>query len=416
MAPKPATRTTRSRTFNAKGGSKSFNSKPHVEDGEDSALEDTVEDAFEAQDLDSDALDEDSEDAAPKKRSRKRKRTSLKASPKKAGSRAKSNKEASPRKKRKTEDHSDYESGLDLVEGQEIVGVVVQALKTGRVPPGQVSKNTLDFLAELRKPACNDREWCVMLTPSEPVYRLAESEFKAFVTTFTDLLVEVDPQIPHLPPKDVIHRIYRDVRFSNDKTPYKTGLSASFSRSGRKGIFAVCSASPLRAPSSTIFVSDTPPVKANGESVIAVGSWHPGKNELATMRHNLQRSSRRLRAIISSPDFEALFGPARPHPKGARQSVFGMEDELKVAPKGIGKDHRDIDLLKCRSFAVVHKFADREVLDPGFKEELARIAGVVRPFVHCLNDLMTIRGGDDSDDDDDDGADDGADEQDGEDE
>lgn len=54
------------------------------------------------------------------------------------------------------------------------------------------------------------------------------------------MLVEVDPHIPHLPSKDVIHRIYRDVRFSNDKTPYKTGFSASFSRSGRKGIFAHC--------------------------------------------------------------------------------------------------------------------------------------------------------------------------------
>lgn len=95
----------------------------------------------------------------------------------------------------------------------------------------------------------------------EPVYRLAESEWKAFVEEFTDVLVEVDPQIPHLPPKDVIHRIYRDVgylhiislnscdsrdttstqvRFSNDKTPYKTGFSASYSRSGRKGIFAHC--------------------------------------------------------------------------------------------------------------------------------------------------------------------------------
>ena len=48
--------------------------------------------------------------------------------------------------------------------------------------------------------------------PLEPVYRLAESEWKAFVDQFTDSLVEVDPQIPHLPPKDVIHRIYRDVR------------------------------------------------------------------------------------------------------------------------------------------------------------------------------------------------------------
>jgi uncharacterized protein (DUF2461 family) len=89
------------------------------------------------------------------------------------------------------------------------------------------------------------------------VFRLAETEFKSFIEKLTDLFTEVDPQIPPLPPKDLIYRIYRDVRptllqrcsrlldtaqvrFSNDKTPYKTNFSASFSRSGRKGIFAGC--------------------------------------------------------------------------------------------------------------------------------------------------------------------------------
>ena len=104
-------------------------------------------------------------------------------------------------------------------------------------------------MSELRKPECNDREWyacstvllilplfihalhegsnCTVsfcpvvqigvstasaLCHAEPVFRLAESEWKAFIEHFTDLLVEADPQIPHLPPKDVIHRIYRDVR------------------------------------------------------------------------------------------------------------------------------------------------------------------------------------------------------------
>ena len=74
----------------------------------------------------------------------------------------------------------------------------------------------------------------------EPVYRQAEKEWKDFIDNFIELLVEVDPQIPHLPAKDVVHRIYRDVRFSNDKTPYKQNFCASFTRSGRKGIFAGC--------------------------------------------------------------------------------------------------------------------------------------------------------------------------------
>jgi Conserved hypothetical protein (DUF2461) len=99
----------------------------------------------------------------------------------------------------------------------------------------------------------------IITSPTEPVFRQAETEFKLFVEKLTDLFPEVDPQIPPLPPKDVIYRIYRDVRpkgcghrpdtdtaqirFSNDKTPYKTNFAATFSRSGRKGIFAGCMSS-----------------------------------------------------------------------------------------------------------------------------------------------------------------------------
>ncbi|KAL1948090.1 hypothetical protein VTO73DRAFT_12165 [Trametes versicolor] len=400
-------RATRSKAKPLANGKKkrvpAINSEGDESGREDEAHEDAYEDADDASEvesLDSDALDEDDVKAPSRKRKRPTvaakkapaKNAGKKTSPKKAG--------ASPRKKRKSakDDEAEDEDYLELEEGQEVVGVVVQAPKTGRVPPGQISKNTLDFLSQLKKPECNDREWFKL---HEPVYRLAEGEWKAFVEEFTDLLVEVDPQIPHLPPKDVIHRIYRDVRFSNDKTPYKTGFSASFSRSGRKGIFAAYHVA----------------IKAGGESLIAAGSWCPGKNELQTIRNNLLRSTRRLRQIISAPEFEALFGPAHPHPKGGRQNVFGFEDELKVAPKGVDKTHKDIDLLKCRSFAVVHKFTDQQVLAPDFKNELARIVQIMRPFVHCLNDLMTIQDADSSgsedepedgeeDQDDDDDADD----------
>ncbi|KXN85780.1 hypothetical protein AN958_10845 [Leucoagaricus sp. SymC.cos] len=270
-------------------------------------------------------------------------------------------------RKSKKQDDGDEEEDIELDEGQEVVGKVVKAPTTGLVPPGQISRNTLNFLNKLKDPECNDRQWFKL---HEPVYRVAEKEWKDFIEAFTDVLIEVDPEIPPLPPKDVIHRIYRDMRFSNDKTPYKKGLSASFSRSGRKGIFAH--------------------LKPGNESIIAAGSWCPGRNELATIRANIQHNPRRLRDIISSPDFERYFGKAEVHPKGERQNIFGAEDELKTAPKGVAKDHEDIDLLKCRSFAVVHRFTDSEVLDPDFKNKIGMVAQVMQPFVHCLNDMMTV--------------------------
>ncbi|PPQ65078.1 hypothetical protein CVT24_003032 [Panaeolus cyanescens] len=314
---------------------------------------------------DSDDLDDDSDDE--------------KVSAKKSGSARAPKKSSSRKQKRSTAVDEDYD--MELEEGQQVVGVVVKAPTTGRVPPGQISRNTFNFLSKLRDPKCNDRGWFKL---NEPVYRVAETEWKDFVEAFTDVLVEVDPQIPHLPPKDVIHRIYRDMRFSNDKTPYKTGLSASFSRSGRKGIFAH--------------------FKPGNQSIIAGGSWCPGRQELATIRANIARNSRRLRRVISDPEFVRYFGEPHPHPNGERQNIFGHEDELKVAPKGVDKDHKDIDLLKCRSFAVVHRFTDSEVFDPDFKEKLGQVASVLRPLVHCLNDYMTVENADDDDDDDDDDA------------
>jgi len=221
---------------------------------------------------------------------------------------------------------------------------------------------------------------------SENIYRRCEKEFKQFIEAFTGMLTEVDPQIPHLPPKDVIRRIYRDVRFSNDKTPYKLEFSASFSRSGRKGPFAfyhVC-------------------IKPGNDSLLAAGAWCPAKNELNLIRNHIKHSSDRLREILSEPEFVAHFGAPHPHPQGKRQSVFGAEGELKTAPKGVDKSHKDIDLLKCRSLAVSQRFTDEQVLAGTFMQELENVVRILRPFVHCLNDMMTLPVESDSDDGDDD--------------
>ncbi|KAJ7165042.1 hypothetical protein C8R46DRAFT_1097999 [Mycena filopes] len=321
-------------------------------------IDDESASASETDEYNSDALDDDSGDESKNSKKRKRKTTeSVK-------------KTRAPKKKKKTSDTE--EEDFDLQDGQEIVGVVVKAPKTGLVPAGQISQNTFDFLTKLKDPKCNDREWFKL---HDPVYRQAEKEWKDFIEVFTDLLIEVDEQIPPLPPKDVLHRIYRDTRFSNDKTPYKQNFSASFSRSGRKGIFAFYHVM----------------IKPGNQSMIAAGAWCPGKNELDTMRLNIQRDSTRLRQLISDPLFIKYFGEPKP---GARRSIFGRDDELKVAPKGIPKTHEDIDLLKCRSFCVSYVLKDAQVLSPDFKNTLVEMVTLLMPFVHCLNDMLTIPPGD----------------------
>jgi len=274
------------------------------------------------------------------------------------------------------EEEEDVEEGLK--EGQTVVGEVVKPPKEGWASPGLISLNTLNFLKNLAKPECNDREWFKL---HEPTYRLAEKEWKSFIEAFTPHLMAVDPHIPELPPKDVQHRIYRDIRFSNNKTPYKQGFSASFSRSGRKGIFAHYHLAII----------------PNNRSVVAAGAWQPGKNELATMRHHILHNPSRLRGVISDPEFVNYFGAATPHPKGERQNIFGQEDELKVAPKGVNKGHEDIDLLKLRSVAVTHHFLDSEVVASDFMSNVCTLIKVMKPLVHCLNDMMTIPVQEDSD-------------------
>ncbi|KAF9241530.1 hypothetical protein BU15DRAFT_44680 [Melanogaster broomeanus] len=387
----------------AKGGPRR---KPVTAQESDSPAEDPYHDSGSDDDvksLHSDALDEESDYAAKEKTQKKRGRVSLPATlkPKSKGKstsptkskQSKSNKTPAKKKRKMDEDEDEEEdSDLELKDGQEVVGKVVQAPKTGWVPEGQISQHTLDFLMYMQDPACNDRiwfklhgtchasslSWPLLTCNSEPVYRRSEKEFKDFVEAFTTMLTEVDPQIPPLPPKDVIHRIYRDIRFSNDKTPYKTGLSASFSRSGRKGIFAFCVVLTYRA------------VKPGNETRLAAGAWCPAKNELNTIRNQILHSSDRLREIISGPEFVSHFGEPRPHSKGKRQNVFGAEDELKTAPKGVDKNHKDIDLLKCRSLAVSRTFTDEQVLKPTFIQELENVARILRPFVHCLNDMITL--------------------------
>ncbi|KAF8688682.1 hypothetical protein RHS03_09664, partial [Rhizoctonia solani] len=325
--------------------------------------EDEDEAALEAMEVDSDALDDESDfgphriaeraSVSPRK---KRTSTSSKAS--------KGRKSVGKRAKKDATSEEEYQSDES---GAIIVGKVVQAPETGRVPEGQISQNTFDFLLNLQDPEKNDREWFRL---HEPVYRLAEKEWVAFVDAWVTTLVEVDDQIPPLPPKDIIHRIYRD------SMAQITSLISS--------------------------------IKPGGGSLVAAGVWCPGKNELQTIRNVIQRNhARRLREIIAKPSFVKHFGAPEPlATKGKerqRQSIFGAEDELKVAPAGVKKDHpngidemdctlsRDIDLLKCRSFAVIHRFTDAQVLKKDFLEKILKPVLVeVRPFVHCLNDYMTL--------------------------
>ncbi len=354
---------------------------------EDDPVEEEELDEKDDSELDSDFLDEEDDEYAGKGRTRKSnggggvggsgKKVKTTPSTGRGGSKGKVRVEG-------FEDEDEMDEEVELEEGQEIAGRIYPAPKSGQggvvlpgamdnadgmaVPPGRISHNTFNFLKNLQIPERNDRDW---FRAHEPAFRQAEkvgrpkspcssadnSSGMASLRGRSPIQIpregRRDPHPPsercHCASKSSLtnlvplipdqHRIYRDVRFSSDKTPYKRNFSMSTSRGGRKGIWA------------GYYLQISP----NQKSILACGIWQPGKNELQTIRHHLHTEPERFRQTIGHPDFVRSFGAAKPHPKGKRQNVFGHEDALKVAPKGVEKGHKDIDLLKLRSVAVVHE-------------------------------------------------------------
>lgn len=256
-------------------------------------------------------------------------------------------------------------------------GSVVKNLAPGpkqdeMTQPGLIAPFTMEFLLNLTKPECNDREWLIL---NDKTYKKALQNWKEFVDCLVPKLIECDWTIPKLPSKDLIHRLHRDVRFSNDKTPYKKYFSAGFSRTGKKG------------PWAGYYVH----IQPGDKSVVIGGIWSPEKNELATIRNAIIRNSKPLRDVITDQEFVQMFGkPGQGKGQSKQQSIFGHEDELKNCPKinGIDKSHPDIDLLKLRTIAAIRHLPDELVLSDKFIDEIVKSIKVLSPLVQCINEMI----------------------------
>ncbi len=156
-----------------------------------------------------------------------------------------------------------------------------------------------------------------------------------------------------------LYRIYRDVRFSKDKTPYNPRLAVSFSRQG----------SHLRGG---YFLQIKP-----GESFVGGGFWQPEKDDLFRLRKEIELDASEFRAILADSTFVRHFG----------NSFQGHE--LKSAPRGFDKAHPDIDLLRKKGFIAVQKFSDAEVLSADFLEQINTSFKAMRPFFDLFSDVLT---------------------------
>ena len=157
--------------------------------------------------------------------------------------------------------------------------------------------------------------------------------------------------------KKSLYRIYKDTRFSTDKTPYKTKWSGHFRR-----------ATQYRRGGYHFNIEQ-------GNSFIAGGFWGPDPQDLKRIRDDISFDAAPLRKIIKSKSFTSLFGVI----KG---------EQLKTAPKGFDTDHEAIDLLRYKQFLLIRPFPDKEVLSPQFLKEASLTFQAMRPFFDYMSEVL----------------------------
>jgi uncharacterized protein (TIGR02453 family) len=197
----------------------------------------------------------------------------------------------------------------------------------------------------------NNRDW---FNENKPEFKELEKEVKQFYSQLNERL-NIHDEIDKLK----IFRIYRDVRFSKDKTPYKTHFGGSFHRKKpelRGGYYLH--------------------IQPNNESFIATGFWEPHKDDLFRIRKEFEMDASEMRAIMSNKKFKAIWGDL-------------VGDELKTAPKGFEKEHENIDLIRKKMYIFTRKFTDKEVSSQEFLDIVDESFKAIRPFFDYMSDVLT---------------------------
>ena len=212
--------------------------------------------------------------------------------------------------------------------------------------------NTLDFLKKLSRN--NNREW---FEKNKSRYLEIKDEFETFVTEVLHDMTAFDESLAGLNPKKLTFRIYRDVRFSKDKTPYKTNVSAGISPAG-KG---------MGVPGYYF------QIEPGNNSMVAAGMYQPSPENLAKIRQEIDYNGGRLVSVLQEKKFKKIFGE------------LWNEDRLKTMPKGYQAEHPYSDLLKLKSFMVLRTFTDAEVTEKRFQKALIDTMKTGK----SLNDFLT---------------------------
>jgi uncharacterized protein (TIGR02453 family) len=224
---------------------------------------------------------------------------------------------------------------------------------------GLFSADLFRFLADLRKH--NDRAW--FANNKERYLDSVLEPALEFVRSFGPYLAKISPHFvaDDRPSGGSVFRIYRDVRFSKDKSPYKTQVGISFRHRGGKHVHA-----------PGYYLNLEP-----GSVFAAAGIWHPDRDTLTRIRTAIIDKPQQWKKAAHGPEFRS------------RYRLSG--DALKRAPAGYDPDHPLIDDLKRKDFIAVATLDEEAVTSPGFADELAATLRTSAPFVRFLCEATGVR-------------------------
>ena len=218
-----------------------------------------------------------------------------------------------------------------------------------------IDKTTFKFLSDLNKN--NRREW---FYANKSAYQVARENVLDLIAMLIHHIAEFDNSLLGTEPQDCLFRIYRDVRFSKNKIPYKVWFNASLRGGGRKGIGA------------GYYISIQP-----GKSYLGGGLWRPSSEDLDKIRKGIISRTQEFENVLEAKEFKDAFGE------------LGGE-KLKTAPRGFSRDHPNIHWLRYKDFIVGKPISDKEIMEDQFLDYAVKSYYNMLPLKQFLNKRLEI--------------------------
>ena len=214
---------------------------------------------------------------------------------------------------------------------------------------------TLSFLASLKKN--NNRPW---FEKNKPLYEEIKQNMVEFMAQLIKEVSKFDKSVAGADPKKSVMRIYRDIRFSKDKSPYKTNIGAGLSSDPRMG------------EGGGYYVHIQP-----GQSFLGGGVWMPEADKLQKVRQEIDYNFSEFKKIVESSSFKKTFGK------------LDQSEKLTRPPKNYTPDNPAIDYLVLKSFTCGIMIPDKEVLSDKFQKKAVAVFKEMHPFIRFLNKAMS---------------------------